>query len=181
MLFLREREGCGTMENSNYNRRGGCPHPPVTPDRENSGTRLYCRAGACLLPLRCGMGDVSDDGNAKIVGQGLASCRCVAGFGNVSAGASPCPTVGCRIWERCGTMWASSPTGGNVEFRNPMQSPLTWVCIGEEEQGSERNFRREAEMEWCGLCDDDGASPCLTVGAIYFLLCVRYPRRPGCW
>ena len=39
--------------------------------------------------------------------------------------------------------------------RNPMQSPLPWVCIGEEEQGSERNFRRTAEMEWCGLCDDD--------------------------
>ena len=34
---------------------------------------------------------------------------------------------------------------------------------GEEEQGSERSFRRKAETEPSGLCDDDGArgaAPC---------------------
>ena len=34
---------------------------------------------------------------------------------------------------------------------------------GEEEQGSERSFRRKAETETNGLCDDDGArgtAPC---------------------
>ena len=37
------------------------------------------------------------------------------------------------------------------------------ILWGEEEQGSERSFRRKAETEPSGLCDDDGArgaAPC---------------------
>ena len=42
--------------------------------------------------------------------------------------------------------------------RPPTQSPTKWVCVGEEEQGSGRSFRREAETETSGLCDDEAAA-----------------------
>ena len=35
-------------------------------------------------------------------------------------------------------------------------SPAERVAWGEEEQGSERSFRRKAETELSGLCDDEG-------------------------
>ena len=41
------------------------------------------------------------------------------------------------------------------------------ILWGEEEQGSERSFRRKAETELSGLCDDDmqeqGVSQILTI------------------
>ena len=37
----------------------------------------------------------------------------------------------------------------------PKWSPAKRVHLGEEEQGSGPNFRRQAEMEGSGLCDDD--------------------------
>ena len=41
------------------------------------------------------------------------------------------------------------------------------ILWGEEEQGSERSFRRKAETELSGLCDDDmqeqGVSKILTI------------------
>ena len=40
--------------------------------------------------------------------------------------------------------------------RGPKWSPAKRVHLGEEEQGSGPNFRRQAEMEGSGLCDDDG-------------------------
>ena len=43
---------------------------------------------------------------------------------------------------------------------SPQNRMILW---GEEEQGSERSFRRKAETEPSGLCDDDGArgaAPC---------------------
>ena len=42
--------------------------------------------------------------------------------------------------------------------RPPTQSPTEWVCVGEEEQGSGRSFRRQAETETSGLCDDEAAA-----------------------
>ena len=39
----------------------------------------------------------------------------------------------------------------------PNRSPAKRVRWGKEEQGSERNFRRQAEMEWSGLCEDEVA------------------------
>ena len=40
--------------------------------------------------------------------------------------------------------------------RGPRTSPAERVAWGEEEQGSERSFRRKAETELSGLCDDEG-------------------------
>ena len=40
--------------------------------------------------------------------------------------------------------------------RGPRRSPAKRVRWGEEEQGSERSFRRQAETELSGLCDDEG-------------------------
>ena len=39
--------------------------------------------------------------------------------------------------------------------RGPKWSPAKRVHLGEEEQGSGPNFRRQAEIEGSGLCDDD--------------------------
>ena len=38
----------------------------------------------------------------------------------------------------------------------PRKTPAKRVLWGEDEQGSERNFCRQAEMEWSGLCEDEG-------------------------
>ena len=38
----------------------------------------------------------------------------------------------------------------------PRKSPAKRVLWGEDEQGSERNFRCQAEMELSGLCEDEG-------------------------
>ena len=38
----------------------------------------------------------------------------------------------------------------------PRKSPAKRVLWGEDEQGSERNFCRQAEMELSGLCEDVG-------------------------
>ena len=38
----------------------------------------------------------------------------------------------------------------------PRKSPAKRVLWGEDEQGSGRNFRRQAEMKWSGLCEDEG-------------------------
>ena len=47
---------------------------------------------------------------------------------------------------------------------SPQNRMILW---GEEEQGSERSFRRKAETELSGLCDDDmqeqGVSKILTI------------------
>ena len=40
--------------------------------------------------------------------------------------------------------------------REPKASPAQRVALGEEEQGSRRSFRRQAETERSGLCDDEG-------------------------
>ena len=40
---------------------------------------------------------------------------------------------------------------------DPRKSPAKRVLWGEDEQGSERNFRRQAEMELSGLCEDEGS------------------------
>ena len=40
--------------------------------------------------------------------------------------------------------------------RGPKWSPVKRVHLGEEEQGSAPIFRRQAEIEGSGLCDDDG-------------------------
>ena len=54
------------------------------------------------------------------------------------------------------------PKGALLEYpqlgrrrRPPTQSPAQRVCVGEEEQGSGRSFRRQAETETSGLCDDE--------------------------
>ena len=39
----------------------------------------------------------------------------------------------------------------------PHKSPAKRVLWGEDEQGSERNFRHQAEMELSGLCEDEGS------------------------
>ena len=44
----------------------------------------------------------------------------------------------------------------SIGERGPKWSPAKRVHLGEEEQGSGPNFRRQAEMEGSGLCDDDG-------------------------
>ena len=41
--------------------------------------------------------------------------------------------------------------------RGPRRNPAQRFRWGEEEQGSERSFRRQAETEMSGLCDDVGA------------------------
>ena len=38
---------------------------------------------------------------------------------------------------------------------NPSLLPAKRVRREEEEQGNERSFRRQAETEWSGLCDDE--------------------------
>ena len=43
----------------------------------------------------------------------------------------------------------------NTGERGPKWSPAKRVHLGEEEQGSGPNFRRQAEIEGSGLCDDD--------------------------
>ena len=40
--------------------------------------------------------------------------------------------------------------------QGPRKSPAKRVLWGEDEQGSEHDFRRQAEMEWSGLCEDEG-------------------------
>ena len=40
--------------------------------------------------------------------------------------------------------------------QGPRASPAKRVAWGEEEQGSGRSFRRKAETETSGLCDDEG-------------------------
>ena len=48
------------------------------------------------------------------------------------------------------------PGGVLVNFsRTSRRSPTKWVRREEEEQGNERSFRRQAETEWSGLCDDE--------------------------
>ena len=47
---------------------------------------------------------------------------------------------------------AAVPDGSH---KGPPQNRM--ILWGEEEQGSERSFRRKAETETNGLCDDDGA------------------------
>ena len=43
----------------------------------------------------------------------------------------------------------------NTGERGPKWSPAKRVHLGEEEQGSAPNFRRQAEIEGSGLCDDE--------------------------
>ena len=38
----------------------------------------------------------------------------------------------------------------------PRKSPAKRVLWGEDEQGSEHDFRRQAEMKLSGLCEDEG-------------------------
>jgi len=45
--------------------------------------------------------------------------------------------------------------GQPVQARGPNMSPAKRVMLGEEEQESERSFRRQAETELNGLCDDE--------------------------
>ena len=40
-------------------------------------------------------------------------------------------------------------------FLGPRRNPAERLRWGEEEQGSERSFRRQAETEKSGLCDDE--------------------------
>ena len=44
--------------------------------------------------------------------------------------------------------------------RGPHKSPAKRVLWGEDEQESERIFHRQAEMEWSGLCEDEGDRGC---------------------
>ena len=39
---------------------------------------------------------------------------------------------------------------------SPRKSPAKRVLWGEDEQGSEHDFRRQAEMKLSGLCEDEG-------------------------
>lgn len=41
-----------------------------------------------------------------------------------------------------------------ITQRGPRRNPAKRLRWGEEEQGSECSFRRQAETEWSGLCDD---------------------------
>ena len=50
---------------------------------------------------------------------------------------------------------AASPVAFCPIPRYSRQSPAKRVCREEEEQGNERSFRRQAETEWSGLCDDE--------------------------
>ena len=45
--------------------------------------------------------------------------------------------------------------GAGSRIPNSNQSPAKRVLLGEEEQGSGRSFRRQAEAELSGLCDDE--------------------------
>ena len=54
--------------------------------------------------------------------------------------------------SRAASVWSVSRGGHWGPRRNPAQR-FRW---GEEEQGSERSFRRKAETELSGLCDDEG-------------------------
>ena len=46
----------------------------------------------------------------------------------------------------------------------PRKSPAKRVLWGEDEQGSERNFRCQAEMELSGLCEDERVRGCRRYG-----------------
>ena len=57
------------------------------------------------------------------------------------------------------------PNAGNRTLHHPILGPRNWgprkspakrVLWGEDEQGSEHDFRRQAETEWSGLCEDEG-------------------------
>ncbi|OUP50772.1 hypothetical protein B5F19_14875 [Pseudoflavonifractor sp. An184] len=50
---------------------------------------------------------------------------------------------------------AASPGAFCPIPRRSRRSPAQRVCREEEEQGNERSFRRQAETEWSGLCDDE--------------------------
>ena len=53
----------------------------------------------------------------------------------------------------------------------PKWSPAERVHLGEEEQGSGPNFRRQAEIEGSGLCDDDGPPIGSTPRLFYSRVC----------
>ena len=46
----------------------------------------------------------------------------------------------------------------------PRKSPAKRVLWGEDEQGSERNFRCQAEMDLSGLCEDERVQGCRRYG-----------------
>ena len=73
-----------------------------------------------------------------------------------AVGAAPC---GRPHLIRHGLWPCHLPLKGKARVRitPPTQSPTEWVCVGEEEQWSGRSFRRQAETETSGLCDDDWA------------------------
>jgi len=52
-----------------------------------------------------------------------------------------------------------SPQSQRTALRGPHRSPAKRVRWGKEEQGSGRSFRRKAETELSGLCDDAGQRP----------------------
>ena len=63
-----------------------------------------------------------------------------------AVGAAPC---GRPNLIRHGLWPCHLPLKGKARVRitPPTQSPTEWVCVGEEEQGSGRSFRRQAETE----------------------------------
>ena len=79
----------------------------------------------------------------------------------------PTPNCRCRSIGSCRTLPGPRDTpaasrhqhqalyrGPLGVLRGPRRSPAKRVRWGKEEQGSERNFRRQAEMKLSGLCDD---------------------------
>ena len=75
--------------------------------------------------------------------------------------ASPVKGVrGKRPMDLGGTKWSRSPSDASPGAFCPIprysrRSPAKRVRREEEEQGNKRSFRRQAETEWSGLCDDE--------------------------
>ena len=60
-----------------------------------------------------------------------------------------------EFWVHITLPLAAAPLFGSPSSWGPQPSPTQWVGWGEEEQGSGRSFRRQAEAELSGLCDDE--------------------------
>ena len=106
-------------------RRGGTPGRP----------RLCDNRQVCLIggPCKWGPGPTPPvrgrwPGGPEGVGRATMSTKCSS---------KPSPVAFCPI-PRCSR-----------------RSPAKRVRREEEEQGNERSFRRQAETEWSGLCDDE--------------------------
>ena len=112
--------------------------------------------------LRCYFSDPISFDSAKRNGVGPPKKSADWPFGTSAYGPAheirtlSAPCAAAADTDRGGTLCGPRQSAWLAQ-RGPRRSPAKRVRWGEEEQGSERNFHRQAEMKLSGLCDDEAA------------------------